>query len=122
MEKQTVNKFGEIWKRAKKQTAERVAVIEQAITALQKGKLSKKLRSQAEQLAHKLAGSLGMFGSDEGSRLAREIELLFQAGIQQPQQVRQLKQLVVALQEEIQSLNTQNVPELMSNEKPTDTV
>jgi HPt (histidine-containing phosphotransfer) domain-containing protein len=34
------------------------------------------LREEASHTAHKLAGSLGMYGYDEGTRIAREIEVL----------------------------------------------
>jgi HPt (histidine-containing phosphotransfer) domain-containing protein len=36
------------------------------------------LRRDAEHEAHKLAGSLGMFGFPTGSELARELELMLE--------------------------------------------
>ncbi|KAB8331314.1 response regulator [Scytonema tolypothrichoides VB-61278] len=105
----------EIWERAKEDIEERVAVIEQATTLLLEEKIDQKLQSKAEQAAHKLVGSLGMFGADEGSDLAVELELQFQAQVQpQQEQIQHLKQLVVALRQQVQHLNSQQLPDLFS--------
>jgi DNA-binding response OmpR family regulator len=64
----------EIWQQVKVPFLERLSLIEQTIAAFQAGTSSELLRSQAEQAAHKLAGSLGVFGYHEGSRLSRNIE------------------------------------------------
>jgi diguanylate cyclase (GGDEF)-like protein len=53
---------------------ERITVIEQAAAAFKQGILRTPLRQQAVQAAHKLIGSMGLFGSEEGSRLAQELE------------------------------------------------
>ena len=101
-EQQTQAEVSAIWERVKAKFSNRVAVIEQATTALLKARLSEELRHRAQQEAHKLAGSLGMFDLDEGSRLAREIERLFQ--VQDPlnnEQMLQLSKLVIALREEL---------------------
>ncbi|NMG08572.1 response regulator [Brasilonema sp. UFV-L1] len=112
---QTAPSVREIWERAKEDIEERVAIIEQATTLLLGEKLDQKLRSKAEQAAHKLVGSLGMFGADEGSHLAREIELQFQAQVPpQQHQVQHLHQLVVALRQQVQYLNAQQLPDLFS--------
>ncbi|HEY9882031.1 MAG TPA: response regulator, partial [Thermosynechococcaceae cyanobacterium] len=68
-----------IWQRAQGKALDRIAVLEQAAQALQVNQLDGALHQQALQEAHKLAGSLGTFGADEGSQLARQIETLFQA-------------------------------------------
>ena len=54
--------------------ASRVATLEEAVTALVCGDLDEELRALAEREAHKLAGSLGMFGLHRGSEVARELE------------------------------------------------
>lgn len=54
--------------------ASRVATVEEAVTALVIGDLDEELRADAEREAHKLAGSLGMFGLPRGSELAAELE------------------------------------------------
>jgi HPt (histidine-containing phosphotransfer) domain-containing protein len=55
---------------------ERLATLDKAATAASVGTLAEDLRKEAESSAHKLAGSLGMYGYDEGTRVARELEVL----------------------------------------------
>ena len=56
---------------------ERLELLERAADGAQGSLLTASLRSDAVMTAHKLAGSLGMFGYHEGTRLARELELIF---------------------------------------------
>lgn len=58
---------------------ERLAILATAADALQTGSLSNELQQAAQQAAHKLVGSLGMFGLAEGSRLSQVIETSLQA-------------------------------------------
>lgn len=76
---QTQAAVAKIWQRAQGKVLDRIAVLEQAAQALQVNQLDDALQEQALQEAHKLAGSLGTFGADEGSQLARQIETLLQA-------------------------------------------
>jgi HPt (histidine-containing phosphotransfer) domain-containing protein len=55
----------------------RVAVLENAASAICQGCLTAELREEASSAAHKLAGVLGTFGLDHGTVLAREAELLY---------------------------------------------
>ena len=41
-------------------------------------------------IAHKLAGSLGMYGYDEGTRVARELELLLEGAAPDAERLREL--------------------------------
>lgn len=66
------------WDHFRTPTLERLAILDQAVVALRAGTLSTEAHRAAESAAHKLAGSLGMFGFPEGSRLAKDIELWFQ--------------------------------------------
>ncbi len=94
-----------IWQQVAIKLPERVAVLDQALTGLQQNKLGKKLRTAATQEAHKLAGSLGMFGSDEGSRLARQIERLWKSTKPlTPSQLTELAQLITALKQALQAM------------------
>lgn len=68
-----------LWEQKKDVTRSRIAVVEQASSALVSGLLTPELRAQASGEAHKLAGSLGTFGFPEGSRLARVMEELLTA-------------------------------------------
>lgn len=53
---------------------QRVAVLEEALQALQTSSLTADHREKAREEAHRLAGGLGTFGYEEGSILARAIE------------------------------------------------
>jgi len=113
-EQQTLTGVAKVWERVKEKFIGRVATIEQAIALLPQRSLDEQLRSSAEQEAHKLAGSLGMYGFALGSRLARQIENLLQAGVLvTPKRSRQLSELVAALQRELQRSPVQT-PELLS--------
>lgn len=90
----------EVWEQVKVPFLERLNTIEQAILSFQAGSGSETLRSQAEQVAHKLAGSLGMFGYDEGSRLGRSIEQGLQF-LNLTQLLSQLQAWVEQLREEL---------------------
>jgi HPt (histidine-containing phosphotransfer) domain-containing protein len=92
-----------MWERFKEATFSRVGVLEQAVRALVEGTLSEELRQQAEREAHKLVGSVGMFGFAEGSRLARTIEQMLQAGAPLGQaETLRLSELVVLLRREVE--------------------
>lgn len=105
-----------IWEQVKAVVDQRVSVLEQALALLCQNQLSDELRQQAEREAHTLAGSLGMFGADTGSRLAQEIEPLFeQAQSLSYRQIERLSQLVTTLRQELQQMNTEQLPELLSD-------
>ena len=60
-----------IWQRNQPQVLERLALLEQAAAAQP---LPSTLQHEAAATAHKLAGTLGMFGFTQGTQLARELE------------------------------------------------
>jgi diguanylate cyclase (GGDEF)-like protein len=96
-----------VWERGQQKLGQRIAIIEQATTALLQDKLDEKLINQAYQNAHKLAGSLGMFGFDFGSHLASEIEQLLQVGVSLlPEQKLHLSELVLDLRQQLQRVIT----------------
>ncbi|HEY9638976.1 MAG TPA: response regulator, partial [Coleofasciculaceae cyanobacterium] len=93
------------WEHLKKPTLERITVLDQAVAALQMGNLPEHLRWEAEQIAHKLAGSLGMFGFPVGSQLGRDIE----QELQQPNGTElsiRLQTMVDRLRQELQQSPT----------------
>ena len=63
-----------LWQRNLPVTQERISEMEQAASAAAKGHLTAEARSSAGSTAHKLAGSLGMFGYQHGTEIARELE------------------------------------------------
>jgi diguanylate cyclase (GGDEF)-like protein len=85
-----------IWERFKGLTFTRLETIEAAAVSLLEGKLDEASRRNAEREAHKLAGSVGTFGYADGSRIAREIELLLQGALGAAETLR-LSDLSVAL-------------------------
>jgi HPt (histidine-containing phosphotransfer) domain-containing protein len=58
---------------------ERIATIEAALAACAAGTLTADARDAARRDAHKLAGSLGTFGLQDGTAFARRLELAFDA-------------------------------------------
>lgn len=69
----------EIWQRTRGTSLDRIAFLHQFMQMLKVNTFDEVARQEAIQSAHKLAGSLGTFGFEEGSRLARQIELLLQS-------------------------------------------
>jgi HPt (histidine-containing phosphotransfer) domain-containing protein len=76
-EDKTASLLAALWLRVRPIVEERLATLELAAAA---NPLTQELRKEAGSSAHKLAGSLGMYGYDEGTRIAREIELLLDSG------------------------------------------
>jgi len=92
-----------IWERYKETYLARIAVLEQAIAALQQSNLTEELRQSAVREAHTLVGSLGSFGFEKASHLSRQIEQTFKADTNpNPGQIEHLPQLVLALRQELQ--------------------
>ena len=75
-DEKTASLLAAIWQRNRALVEERLALLDQAAAAAVAGALSDSLRQEASGAAHKLAGSLGMYGYDEGTRIAREMEVL----------------------------------------------
>ena len=90
-----------LWDHFKPPILERMTSLDRAIATLETGTLSKAQRQAAASDAHKLAGSLGMFGFPEGSRLGQEIEHWFEA-VTETQESDRLQALVTALHHELQ--------------------
>ncbi len=69
----------DLWKRKLPVVREHLSVLNRASERILSGTLTAPLRNEAAISAHKLAGSLGMFGYPEGTRLARDLEHLLDA-------------------------------------------
>lgn len=95
--------LGRMWEEFKEATLSQVALFERAATAWLEGALDDELRRTVRREAHRLAGSMGMLGFPDGSRLAKEIENMLQAGAPPGQgQARRLSGLVAALRRELE--------------------
>lgn len=114
----TSSRRTQVWQQAKENLNRRVTVVEKATTLLLQDKLSDELRQQAEREAHKLAGSLGMFGSDEGSRIAKEIEPLLECETLKQEQLTQLSQLVNQLRWELQHITDDMIADILPTAIP----
>ena len=118
IEQQALAATTELWQRIKHKLESRIAAIERATDDVCQDNLTDELRQQAITEAHKLAGSLGIFELDEGSRLARKIEQI----LQQTQPLNQLQKqslsaLLIALRQELAQATKEKVPDVLSVEK-----
>ena len=75
-EDKTAALLATLWVKIRPLVEERLATLDKAAAAASAGTLAEDLRKEAASSAHKLAGSLGMYGYDEGTRVARELEVL----------------------------------------------
>jgi HPt (histidine-containing phosphotransfer) domain-containing protein len=66
-----------LWERNLPQLRERLDLLDHAAAQAGAGTLANDTRLEAAAIAHKLAGSLGMFGYKDGTTIARELESLF---------------------------------------------
>jgi DNA-binding response OmpR family regulator len=99
----THKQMGHLWEKFKDTFTTQIQQVETAARALTEKCLTPELRHQAEREAHKLAGSMGMFGFDQGSVLAQEVEQLFKAAPSLAlEQIQRLNQLTQALWDELQ--------------------
>ncbi|MEM1393360.1 MAG: response regulator [Cyanobacteria bacterium P01_H01_bin.150] len=71
------------WNNYQNKCHQQLATLEEALQALKNGYLSPDRREEARLIAHKLAGNLGIFGFDECSQLARELEELLEKTVQE---------------------------------------
>ena len=67
-----------MWEEARPRIMDRVAVLQATAAAATDGGLDVAARREAEGEAHKLAGSLGMFGYPTGTDVARDIETMLE--------------------------------------------
>jgi HPt (histidine-containing phosphotransfer) domain-containing protein len=73
--------LAKLWIKIQPIVEERLVVLDSAAAAATQGSLPDNLRMEARSSAHKLAGSLGMYGFDEGTRVARELEQMLETGV-----------------------------------------
>jgi HPt (histidine-containing phosphotransfer) domain-containing protein len=68
-----------IWMRHRPVVEQRLDLLDRVAADAEAGALIDELREEAASIAHKLAGSLGMYGYDEGTLIARQIEVMLLA-------------------------------------------
>jgi DNA-binding response OmpR family regulator len=94
-------KTTEVWENLKDKLTEQLKILEQVVSGLVQGKLTPEIQKQAQDEAHKLAGSLGLFGLAEGSKVARELEDFLQNSVLDVSQAQLISDLVATLSLEI---------------------
>ncbi len=92
------NAAARVWAQFHDVIFERLAAVEKAATALRRATLTPEVRQKAVLEAHRLAGSLGMFGLEDGTHAARQIEhLLGEQAVLAPEAPHRLVELSATL-------------------------
>lgn len=112
----TVAVVNKVWDQFKDKVQERVAIFDRVVEALANDTMTSQLQRQAAQEAHKLAGSLGIFGFMEGTRTAKTIEHLLQSPAA-ADQVEEITRLTRALKQELESPPNQHLTPLEQTEQ-----
>jgi HPt (histidine-containing phosphotransfer) domain-containing protein len=89
-QEKTASLLASLWIRNRPLLEERLSVLDRAASCAADGTLFEELREEAADTAHKLAGSLGMYGYDQGTRIARQLELLLDYPTPDPTQIKVL--------------------------------
>jgi HPt (histidine-containing phosphotransfer) domain-containing protein len=89
-EDKTAALLATLWLKNRPIVDERLALLDGAAAAAAAGSLADVQRIEAQSAAHKLAGALGMYGYDEGTRISRQIEVLLDEGAPEPARLRAL--------------------------------
>jgi DNA-binding response OmpR family regulator/HPt (histidine-containing phosphotransfer) domain-containing protein len=106
--------LNETWVAAKPKSLNQLIVLLQITKALKASSLSPEQQEHAQHIAHQLAGTLGTFGLTQAMQLARRLEQWLSS--HQPLQSQHaplMKELITALQQQIQSTHSiamANVP------------
>lgn len=69
----------DLWQRHLPMLIERLALLDRAATKAASGTLPEETRAEAQSVAHKLAGNLGMFGHQKAGEIAGQIEQVLKA-------------------------------------------
>jgi DNA-binding response OmpR family regulator len=89
--------LAQIWEKSKDQFESYALLLTEVAQELKRKKLTPDRQKAAEQAAHKLAGTLGMFGMMDGSQLARQLENSWGKPQPDPIEVAKLAQQILAL-------------------------
>lgn len=111
--------LNETWKSTKAKTLDQIAVLLQTVRDLQANQLKTSQQSQAQQVAHKLAGTLGIFGLTKTIHIARQLE--YWLGGREPLQPKHaplMKTLVMALQQDIEQTTLIQMSQIPNGQSP----
>ena len=94
--------LNEIWTTTKPKSLDQVNSLAQTIQDLQADQLSPQQQKKAQQIAHKLAGTLGIFGLTKALYAARQLEYWLDSQVSlQPKHASLMNTLATTLQQEI---------------------
>jgi len=93
--------INKIWLQFKDLAFERLANLEDLV-AVSAGNVTEELQARGKSSAHKLAGSLGCFGFPQGSKIAKEIELLLGHNLLEAEDLKRVSSLTKSLREDLQ--------------------
>jgi HPt (histidine-containing phosphotransfer) domain-containing protein len=79
LDNQINNVLAELWQKNLPIVRERLDLLDKFGTAAASGKLDEPSRIEALNIAHKLAGSLGMYGYQEGTEIASKMERILKS-------------------------------------------
>ncbi len=109
--------LAEAWEEYRHKSLERLDVLEQSVRVLQSGSLKPEQQKQACAEAHTLVGTLGTFGLEDASQLARKLEHLLQTESDRaPDRTSLLNALVSALRMKIEGKSSGQAPSLTCNQ------
>lgn len=104
-----------VWDKFQNHYAEETNKLSQLITDLSTKTTNIKIQHQAEKIAHKLAGTLGIFGFMNTSRQAKKLEMLLQQTVLNPDDIQQARELTNVIQQEMSNISNFLDPTTRSN-------
>jgi hypothetical protein len=91
--------LAQLWKKNLPTLRERLDLIDQFAAAASAGKLAEGTRVEALSIAHKLAGSLGMYGYQQGTEVASKMERILKSPT--PETLLTLRSLAIDLRKSL---------------------
>jgi DNA-binding response OmpR family regulator/HPt (histidine-containing phosphotransfer) domain-containing protein len=111
--------LNETWTTTKPKSLDQITVLLEAVRYLQADQLQPQQQGQAQQIAHKLAGTLGIFGLTKTMHTARQLE--YWLGGREPLQPKHaplMKTLVMALQQDIDHTTVIQMSQIPNGQLP----
>lgn len=111
--------LNETWTTTKPKSLDQMSILLQTVTDLQTNKLTPQKQAQAQQIVHKLAGTLGIFGLTKTMHIARQLE--YWLGGREPLQPKHaplMKTLVTALQQDIDDTTLIQLSQIPNGQSP----
>ncbi|QIR39702.1 response regulator [Tolypothrix sp. PCC 7910] len=111
--------LNETWTRTKPQSLDQMGILLQTVRDLQTNQLTAQQQVQAQQVVHKLAGTLGIFGLTKTMHIARQLE--YWLGGREPLQPKHaplMKTLVTALQQDIDHTTLIQMSQISAGQSP----